>query len=807
MPLIYLSCAWVVGILLGAKFDLPLPLALTGFSPLPLLLCLNKYRKTIILISLCLVAVFGGAFCFQSSLPSNDESHLQFYNDRGAVELKGLINEAPEVRDNATRLRLSVTEIRIGNHWQQVSGTALVFVPRYPAYSYGDVLLVDGKLETPLQFDGFDYQSYLAHQGIYTTMLYPKIEVLDRGKGSKLLGWVYSLRDRLSQTLVKILPEPQASLAQGIILGIRGNIPSSLRDDFSHTGTAHLLAISGLHLSIVAGVLLGIGIWLFGRRHHIYIWSALAIIWLYVLLTGMHPPLVRSAIMVSLYLIAELLGRQRSTITALAFTAAVMTGISPHILWDASFQMTFLAMAGLTMIFPFLRALGRGAVNATLGEDGLATAIAYIVTDSFSVTLAAIIGVWPLVAYYFGVISLVAPLATFLALPALPGIIVSGALAGGLGLIVLPAAQAAGWLTWLFLSYMLLVVKGFAIFPLSSIEVRSVDTFLIWAYYLAFTVAIWLSSYRKRLAEPMLRAVSRVKSGTDKSFSLISELPKKWVVPPLLAVAILTSVAAATMPDDNLHVSFLDVGQGDAILVQEGNQQVLVDGGPSPQAVSLELGKELPFWDRTIELVVLTHPSADHVTGLVEVLKRYRVKQVLYPDLDFESDVYDEWLRLLREKNIKCTIAQAGQQINLGDAVITVLNPQMPYFTGTQSDIDNNGMVMRLSKGEIGFLLTADIMGEAEFELIAGRASLGSTVLKVAHHGSNTSTTPEFLAVVNPQLAVISAGVDNPYGHPGDEAVDRLVEKVGSANIYRTDERGTIEFITNGNRLWVKTER
>mgnify|MGYP003681944547 CR=1 FL=1 len=284
-------------------------------------------------------------------------------------------------------------------------------------------------------------------------------------------------------------------------------------------------------------------------------------------------------------------------------------------------------------------------------------------------------------------------------------------------------------------------------------------------------------------------------------------MPKKWLMPPLLMVAILTAVAAATMPDAHLHVSVLDVGQGDAILIHKGNQQVLVDGGPNPQAIALELGKQMPFWDRTIELVILTHPSADHVTGLVEVLNRYQVKQVLYPDLDFESDIYDEWLRLLKEKDIKCTIAQAGQQIDLGRVVIEVLNPQMSHLAGTESDIDNNGVVLHISMGEVSFLLTADIMWEAEFELITHRASLTSTVLKVAHHGSDTSTTPEFLAVVNPEVAVISVGANNRFGHPTPEVMGRLEENLGSEKIYRTDEQGTIEFTTDGERLWVRVEK
>ena len=796
MPLIYLSCAWVAGIYLGSKFNLPLAFILIGLIPFPLLF-FHKHRKVIILTSLCLIALFGGAFCFQASLPPSDESSLQFYNDREMVAIRGMVDRDPEVRDKTIHLRLSATEIKVDEEWQEVSGTVLLFVPRYSTYKYGDVLKVTGKLETPPQLDDFDYKGYLAHQGIHSTMLYPEVEIQEGGKGSKPLEWVYSLRNDLSQTLAEVLPEPQASLAQGILLGIRGTIPPEFKDNLAHTGTAHLLAISGLHLSIVAGILVSIGIWLFGRRRYLYIWLALGTIWLYALITGMHPPVVRGAIMASLFLTAELLGRQRSAITALAFAAAIMIGISPQILWTASFQLSFIAMSGLIFLFPPFRALGRKAVNATLGEEGVGVSLANITTDSFGVTLAAILAVWPVVAYYFGIVSFVGPLATFLALPALPGIIITGALAGGLGFIALPAAQIVAWLAWLFLSYMMLVVNGFAALSISSIEVGSVDTTLIWVYYLAITMVIWLNSNRKKLANLM-----------PKITNLVSNLPKKWVIPPLLVVAILVSVTAATMPDDRLHVSFLDVGEGDAILIQRGSQDILVDGGPSPQAIGLGLGSKMPFWDRTIELMVLTHPHSDHLTGLVEVLHRYKVKQVLYPDLKCDSPMYNEWLNLIEEKDINCTIAQVGQQIDLGEgAVIKVLNPQTHLLTGTESDINNNSVVLRLSMGKVSFLLTADIQQEAEFELITDRADLSSTVLKVAHSGSDTSTTPEFLAVANPQVAVIPVGENNPFGHPSEEVMERLREKLDTEKIYRTDEHGTIEFTTDGERLWVKVRR
>jgi competence protein ComEC len=801
--LIYFSIIWVVGIWLGSKLDLPPVLGLIALVPLSLLFFTRHYRRPLVLAGLGIIIFVGAATYSYASLYAVDEGKVRNYNDSGAVEIQGMVAGDPDVRDKNTRLTLSAAEIRLDDGWHDVAGQVLVFVPRYPAYEYGDVLRVAGEMATPPRLDDFDYRGYLAHQGIYSTMLYPEIEVLDKGRGSPPLAWVYSLRGRLAQEIVEVLPEPQASLAQGIILGIRGNIPQDIKDDFTRSGTAHLLAISGLHLGIMAGILLGIGLWLFGRRRYLYVWLALGAVWFYTIITGMNPPVVRGAIMASLFLVAEFMGRQRSAMVALTLAAAVMVGVHPYILGDAAFQMSFLAMAGLIFIFPILRELGQRATAAVVGEEGALASTANVVVDTLSATLGAIIAVWPVVAYYFGIISLVGPLATFLALPSLPGIIVTGALAALLGLAAPFLGQVVGWLAWLFLSYLLLVVGGLGSSTVASLEVSSLHPAFIWGYYLVLAAAIWWNGHWRRQRHLLAGAAGLFKGGVRLSFDL-----KKWLLVPLLVVAVLVSGTAATLPDNDLHVSFIDVGEGDAVLIQMGSRQILVDGGPSPREITLELGSRMPFWDRTIDLLVLTHPHHDHLAGLVEVLRRYRVEQVLYPDLDYASPLYDEWSRLIGEKGIKSTFACAGQQVDLGDGIIMkVLSPQADPVTGSESDIDNNSVVLRLSSGDISFLLTGDIMSEAERELIRKRANLNGTVLKVAHHGSDSSTTPEFLAVVSPRVAVISCGAGNRFGHPDDDIVDRLEERLGAGNIYRTDEHGTIDFITDGERLWVEAGR
>ncbi len=719
--------------------------------------------------------------------------------------MQGTVADEADVRDGYRLLNFSASETIVDGETKEVRGKALIHTTQYPSYRYGDVLLVTGQLETPGQFGDFDYESYLARQGVHSVIYYPQIELLDRGQGVKPLQWIYSMRARLSATLGRALPEPQGSLAQAIFLGLRGDIPDPLYKAFSRTGTAHLLAISGLHMSIVLAIFLSFGIMVFGRRRGIYVWIPLAAIWLYALLAGMGPPVIRAAIMGSLFLVAEYLGRQRSAIIALAFAAAVMVGIQPYLLWSLSFQLSFLAMAGLVLLFPYFQAWGRKMVLAAANDREILAHTGAMITDVFAASLAAVLAVWPLIAYNFGIVSLVALPATFLSLPALPFIIVTAALVASAGLVSLFVAQVLGWLAWLFLSYLISVVRAFDSLPYSSVEVTNISTWHILGYYAILAAVIAFLRYRNRLVDFSSRFTSRMKKLGEDIPNPRSGFSSKWLILPLLVVAILVWSVALTTPDGKLHVSFLDVGQGDAMLIQTPDgQDILIDGGPDPQKINLALGEKLPFWDRTIDLVVCTQPHADHVTGLVAVLQRYTVKQVLEPRVPSNSSAYRELLTLVEDTGIEHNIARAGQEIALGNEIkIEILNPPERLLEGTSHDVDNNGVVLRLSWGQISFLFAADIRKEAEYELIIQRANLKSTVLKVPHHGSMTSTTSHFLAAVEPAMAVISAGADNPFGHPHADVVQRLIDAVGEDNVYRTDQHGTIEFTTDGDRLWV----
>ncbi|MCX7911867.1 MAG: ComEC family competence protein, partial [Dehalococcoidales bacterium] len=438
MVIIGLGLAWLGGILTGHWVRLPLVFVAGALVPLAVFLILRRHGRLLITLALGIVAFVAADAHASASLYEFDEQDLRYYNDRGTFEIEGMVAGDADIRDRNTRLTVEVSAIRLDDGWHDVGGKLLVLVPRYPDRHYGDVLRLSGELRTPPHLDDFDYRGYLEHHGIYSIMYYPRVEVLGTGDGLAFLRWVYAVRERLSRVLARVLPEPQASLAQGILLGIRSNIPGWLNEAFSRSGTFHLLAISGLNISIMAGIMLGAGILLFGRRHYVYVWLALAAIWVYALLTGMSPPVVRSAIMAGLFLLAEALGRQRSAVVVILLAGAIMAGISPYILGDVSFQLSFLAMLGLIFIYPVLRSFRERLVPE---GGGIWHLLSGAVIDTIGASLAAIIAVLPLIVRYFGIFSPVAPLATLLTVPVLPLTISVGVVTACGGAIWLPLGQ------------------------------------------------------------------------------------------------------------------------------------------------------------------------------------------------------------------------------------------------------------------------------------------------------------------------------------------------------------------------------
>ncbi|MDD5093219.1 MAG: DNA internalization-related competence protein ComEC/Rec2 [Dehalococcoidia bacterium] len=802
MRLVFLSLAWIFGICLGSKSDphSAIFLILLGSSGIFAILCWR--RKPLMWGGICLLLLAGGILRVQS-VPDGDE--LQQY--RGFFELRGVVAIDPDVRDYSTTLRIEVKSILINDKWEDVSGTALVNAPKFPDlgtardfpyYRYGDLLEMRGFLESPQMLGEFDFPEYLARQRVYSIVSRPSgITLIDAGEKPKPMELIYRLRNRMSQSLDRALPEPQSSLVKAILLGERGSLSAEVKDDFSRTGTTHLLAISGAHVSIVAGMVMAAGIWIFGRRRPTYFLLALAVIWFYALLTGMSPPVIRAVIMGSLWLWADWLGRPNGAFVALVFSAAIMLAIDPWLLGDAGFQLSFAAMGGVILLTPWFQERERKVLGNS--EKEISPPVHFLITSS-AMTLGAVLATMPLIAYHFHMISLMSLPATMFALPAMPGIMITSALVGLIGMVAPPIAGIIGWAAWLCVTYMLKAVEGFAAIPFAAAEIR-ISAATVWGYYGVLGITLGVTGNRRQVSIGIRKARKWLRGFPP----LVSKIPAKWISLLLLGTAVLIWVAVLTAPDNRLHIFILDVGQGDAILIQKGHQQILIDGGPSSAKLCDQLGKKLPFWDRTIELVVLTHPDGDHITGLIEVLQRYEVKRVLVNGQECNSDVCREWDKLIAEKHIECLVAQAGQQIAMGKGInLAVLNPHgvaEGIITG-----QNNSVVLRLDDQNFSMLLTGDTEAEAEEFLLGQNVKLKSTVLKVGHHGSNTSTTPEFLAEVNPMVAVISVGLDNKFGHPTQEVISMLQESVGGERLHLTSKNGTIELVTDGKRLWIGSD-
>lgn len=247
----------------------------------------------------------------------------------------------------------------------------------------------------------------------------------------------------------------------------------------------------------------------------------------------------------------------------------------------------------------------------------------------------------------------------------------------------------------------------------------------------------------------------------------------------------------------NLLITFFDVGQGDAALIEIGGNQILIDGGPS-DAILAKLGEEMPFWDRSIDLLILSHPHADHLAGLLEVLKRYEVGMVLESGIEHSIPEYQEWRRTIEEKKIPRVTAARGQIIDAGNSVmLRVLAPQESFERKTRKNVHDGNVVVRLDHGENSLLFTGDAEKMIEFQLTHDYPDLiGTDILKVGHHGSKTSSSREFLELVSPDVAVIQSGKNNRYGHPAQEVLDRLAA-VG-AKILRNDLEGDITIRSDG---------
>ncbi len=735
-------------------------------------------RRTLVAAgALLLSSQLGGWRMAATALPIGDGS-VSSLVDGDEHDLRGTVAEDPRAKGERQQLVLTALAVVGDGEELVVRGRLLLWIPRGVRVEAGDQLAFRGTLREPRDFDGFAYREYLARQGIGATSSAYRVAV-EPGTRGPLVDALAATRRRLLQGLLSLVPEPEGALGAGILLGVRAGIDPAVSDAFSTAGLTHVVAISGWNIAIVAALVSAASRPLLrvpgGRLLAVAV--AAAAVASYVLLTGASPSVVRAALMAAALVMARLGGSPAHAISALMAAALAMLIAAPQVLWDVGFQLSALATAGLIWF-------------ASPMEARLAR-LPTLLREPMALTLAAQLTTLPVILLNFERLSLISPLANVVVVPLVPVVMGCAALASVVGAldaaIHLPLLGdllpwAAGGTAWLYLRLMILAGQAAAAVPFAS---------------LALSAPAWLAAGWY----PLLLMLHRRWTGQGPASE--HGPPGAGFVRPLPVLmgtlTILTALTLATQPDGRLHLVMLDVGQGDAILVRTGDgATMLVDGGPDPDLAMRRLGEALPFWQRSIDVVLMTHPHEDHVAGLVPALERYRVGVVLDPGRDYDNPSYRTF-RLLAaaEPGAVTLLARAGMVLSLGErARLTILYPDATDAAAPlpEGDINNASVVALLADGSFHALLTGDAEAPVEARLLSRGLLSPVDVLKVGHHGSDSSSTPAFLAAVQPRIALISDGIDNEYGHPHAITLEHLAA-LGGVEVLRTDLDGTVELV------------
>ncbi len=681
----------------------------------------------------------------------------------------------------------------------KIAGT----LPVSPVVVPGDRVRLTGSLRAPPSDDG--YGAYLARIGVSAVIRVTtaSLEEPSGDLGRRLEG----LRRGADQAIRLAVPEPEAGLASGILIGLRDRVDRDLSGAFTTVGATHVVAISGWNIAIVASALAALAGRLARRRRAAL--TALAII-AYVAFVGPSPSVVRAAGMAGVVMLARELGRPSHAAAAIGWAVTALLTVDPKLVQDVGFQLSALATVGLiTWGTPFSERLAgpnAGRVRGWLAE-------------SLGVSLAAQLATLPIVVLSFGRLSIVSPLVNLgvvpLVAPAMAGGVV--AMAGGLFVMAgLPQllATIAGLPGWLLFSLMVGIVRAGAALPFASVSLEAPWDAIV-AGLAAAGIAGGTTWSRRRVVPPADRAgregpataAARATRQQRRSRSPWRTRQGRLLAVALMASVISLGVVAIHSSDGVPRVTVLDVGQGDAILVEGGRGgRLLVDGGPDPGRLLIALDERLPPWDRRIDVVVVSHPHADHVAGLVALVDRYAVGRVFESGLVGLSPDYAALRESLMVRQISRTTLAAGDRLAIDEFRFRVLWPDPGTVPGRPPDsgaeINNFSIVLLGDVGRHRLLLTGDIE-EGVDPVLLGRDLPAVDLLKVSHHGSRTASTAALLGALDPTVAVISAGAENTYGHPAPATVARLEE--AGARVFRTDTNGSVTVDLGPGPLRVRT--
>lgn len=725
-----------------------------------------------VLVVLCLISLFLGAARYQAAQPTFSEADLAWYNDSGrSVEVVALINEPPDVRDSHIQLVLTAEQIVMPNGSRMaVGGQLLAYLPTGGQWQYGDRLRIRGELHNPPEGEDFSYKAFLARQGVFSYMPYASASLLEQHAGNRFLQAVYAFRETGLRLITGYLPDPEAALLCGIVLGVESGIPQDVDQAFKDTGTTHVIAISGFNITIVASFIsIFFGRVLGPRRGAV---AALIAISLYTIMVGGDAAVVRAAVMGGLSLFARQVGRQQHGLNSLALTAGVMLLFNPMLLWDIGFQLSFAATLGLILYAgPWEQSFESWLAGKLSPET--ARRLTGPVSDYLLLTLAAQLTTLPLIITHFGRLSLVSLPANIAILPAQPPVMVLGGLAVLTGAAFKPLGQVLAYAVWPFTAYTIRVVEWFADWDGGVRLLGQVNPWMAAGFYLLLGL---LTVYWQPFREMLRRNLRPV-----------------LVLAVLSLAVVLVWQAVLSRPDGDLHLKVLDVGGGEAVLIQTPEGRfVLIGGGQSASRLSEGLGRWLPLFQRQLDVLVVGGTRSDQINALPAVLPRYLPAQVWWAGEPQASRPARQLHAWLQQEQIATGEILPGQVLDLGSGV------ELQALGFSQE-----GAVLLLSWREFNFLLP--LAGMQEFwQSPQGKAFHHPlSALLLAHGGESESNPPDWLAQSHPQVALISVDALNRGGLPDEETLLAL----GGTTVLRTDLNGSVELVTDGAQLWVYAEK
>ncbi len=809
LPLIPILFAYVLG-LYGGQSDLPLPSWKWIFLPILLaiwllMLALKKARWG----SVCALSFFF-SFGFSSihhylhpSLPS---SHISRFVGSERVVVEGTIDRSPQRTPVNTRWLIRSEKVISGGHHFPVDGHLLLWTKeKNPSLRLGDRIRFQCRLQRPHGFQnlgGFSFERHLAFQRIYAIgFLTDEKMIIKLGEGGEhpFFLQVEAWRDHIRHFLQREGSLPSSAIFEALVLGEQGNLSEEVREHFVATGIAHLLAISGAHLGTVAFLSFSLFLWVLKRSETILLsfsikkWAAILtipILLLYTWIAGGRISMIRATLMAVTFLLSIVLSRERHLLYTLALAAFLILLFSPPSLFDVSFQLSFLAVLSILYMVPRLLPYLKQKDIFSPTPSWLHRLWSYVKL-SFLVTLVALLGTAPFVALHFNRLSLIGLLTNLIAIP-------------WVGFLIMPISLFASFLSfWIYpLAQLLIIINQYLTVPLlsliallaslpyASVHLTTPTLFEMILFYLLLFLSAHLSK------------------GKKVRYAMVG-------ISLLLVLQVAYGNLKETFQQD-LRITFLDVGHGDSILVQfPKGKTMLIDGGGLHED-HFDIGKKViaPFlWKkkiRKINTLVLTHPDPDHFKGLKAIASSFRIDQFWDNGYRTETEPFLEIEKILQKRKIDRLSLYEGFPLSpINGVEISVLNPPLhpplPSSQRSSSFLNNQSLVIKMQFKNFVLLLTGDIEREAEERMVQKGYSLRAQVLKVPHHGSISSSTPLFLASVKPDYAIVSVGKGNLWHLPHPEVVTRY-ERLGT-KLFRTDRQGAIHLTTNGHEITITSFR